>query len=270
VSVEQIQIQTDSGSDAKEGWPRAICLALAVVYGPFFVAAIATWFIVDSNPADKRFWLLCVWVGPGLLPFAGLAAFGMSPAAFMVNAGWLSALMVGGTACLAKRGGVVQFLSLVNIGGLSALLALGTWAASSDLFPGPRHFQDVDHIPDDVHMMAAQLDNIQVDHVYFFKTRVLRCDRYFRCHIVRKADFERYRDLIRRQAAHRKTTQSSGERDDKTLVRNLSAGSGEFKAMRSWWDWPDRSDCEVLCIQVNNLVAFDPARHVVYIAESGD
>lgn len=236
------QIQTDSGSDAREQWTLAFCLVMAVICGPFIIAGFVAWFIVESNPMNKVVWL-GVWI------------FGLP----------VSMLIACGTAWLVKKGGKVRFVSLLSIAGLSTVLASVLWNA----LPPTHHFKDVDNIPECARF-ESQLDNIEVDHVYFYSTRTLFCNYYLRCHIVRKADFERLRAFFSREAAYRKTTQDSGERDDKTLVRELGTGSGDFEAIRSWWDWPGRPDCEVFCLQYNDLVAFDPARGVIYLVKNSD
>jgi hypothetical protein len=51
--------------------------------------------------------------------------------------------------------------------------------------PTPYDFRDVDHIPDvaGVGDWAYQLGQVPVDHVYYYKTRMLRSTQYLRCHI---------------------------------------------------------------------------------------
>lgn len=233
----------DSGSEADRRWRLTIFQVLAVVYSPFVVAVLTTYLTADTNAMTNVF-----WVGVGVV---GLP---------------LSALIVFGTAWLAKKGGMVRNLSLLTVAALSSFLAFEMWIA----VPTARHLQDVDHIPEGVPEFVPQLNKIEVDHVYYYNAQTLFCNIYCRYHIVRKADFDRLRDEIRREAAYRKTSQGSGERDDKTLIDYLGARSGEYAAIRSWWDWPGRPDCEVLCLPFNDLAVFDSARGVVYLVKSGD
>jgi hypothetical protein len=172
---------------------------------------------------------------------------------------------------VALRALVSQKRALAVILGLSSAttvvaLASLAWQAYAVWNPTPHHFQDVDHIPDFVHVpsCAGNLRGVgPIDHIYYYSTRTLRCSCYLRCHIVHKKDFERYRKMFRKSAEKPQAT-------EKEWAAALGASSGEYKVIRSWWDWPDRPDCEVCCLARGYLVVLDEKRSIVYVAQGDD
>jgi hypothetical protein len=171
-------------------------------------------------------------------------------------------LFIAALAALNSRKRILAtILGVLAVASVVALAIL-MWQAYAVWHPTPHHFQDLDHIPDDAGDAdyALQLHRIPVEHVYYYSTRMLRCNQFFRCHILHKADFEKYRRMICSGAQSQWL-----EREKKWL----GEGAGEYKTIKSWWDWPNRPDCEIVCLN-HFLVVFDEANSTVYIARDGD
>ncbi|MEN6450786.1 MAG: hypothetical protein ABFC96_09860 [Thermoguttaceae bacterium] len=150
---------------------------------------------------------------------------------------------------------------------VAAVVAVGIlcWQAHAVWHPTPHHFQDLDHIPKEAADGLPPSFNIAVDHVYFYNARLLRSDQFFRCHIVHRTDFEKYRGMIRRMAS---SDLPEEEKDD--IEKWLGKGAGEYKTIRSWWDWPDKPACEIVHDGAHFLIVFDEANSTVYVARGGD
>ena len=150
---------------------------------------------------------------------------------------------------------------------LIVVFAILVWQAYAVWHPTPHHFQDLDHIPDvaGVGDYAPQLRQVAVDHVYYYNTRTLRSNQFFRCHIIHKADFETYRRVIRCGAPSKWS-----EREKNQTVKWLGEEFKDYKTIASWWDWPNRAAREVICLDKLFIVVFDEANSTVYIAREED
>jgi hypothetical protein len=149
----------------------------------------------------------------------------------------------------------------------AVVLAVLLWQAYISWNPKPHHFQDMGCIPDVAAGVAdwvPQLRQAPVDHVYYYNTRRLRSEEFFRCHFIHKADFDNCRQTIRSRAP---ATLSERE---KGTVRWLGAESREYKTIKSWWDWPDKPGCEILCLDGPFIVVFDEAASTMYFARGDD
>lgn len=141
-------------------------------------------------------------------------------------------------------------------------LAFLVWYVYALWNPTPHHFRDVDHFPDvaGIGDWTCQLRKVPVDHVYFYNTRTLRSTQYLRCHIIHKEDFERYREMYRRN------TDSQEEPLNKTNAEIKSGMTGrEYESIRSWWDWSDRPDCDLFRLGEDDFLVFDTTRNIVFI-----
>jgi hypothetical protein len=175
-------------------------------------------------------------------------------------------LFVAATMALALRKRTLAVILGLFSATTVVALAILVWQACAFWNPAPHHFQDVDHIPEvaGVGNWAYRLSQVAVDHVYYYNTRRLRSNQFLRCHIIHKADFETYRQMMRSGAP----PESSGDEKDR-IARSLGAGSTEYEAIKSWWDWPERPSCDVFCFGESLIVVFDGARSTVYVAREG-
>jgi hypothetical protein len=78
---------------------------------------------------------------------------------------------------------------------------------------------------------------------------------------MRKADFDQYRAEIKRSAAA-----DADPQHQEAYSNELGAASREYETIKAWWDWPERSDCQVVCLGRGYIVVFDEARSLVYVA----
>ncbi len=159
---------------------------------------------------------------------------------------------------------IVLFAAATTVACVLALVA-AIWSVHRTFDPAPESYQDTDRIPQlaDSAGLAKGLDGIAVDHVFYYCTRHLGGgDWYLRCHIVHDADFERYEETVCR---HRKECSPSEVKDQERATRELQEAYGH-KEIRSWWDWADKPDRKVRYFPVNDIVVFDEARRIVYIA----
>jgi hypothetical protein len=176
-------------------------------------------------------------------------------------------LFVAAIVALAlRRRTLAVILGLLSATTIVALVIL-VWQAYVSWNPVPHCFQDVDHIPEVACIgdWAYQLSQVAVDHVYYYNTQRLRSSQFLRCHIIHKADFEKYRQMIRSGVP---LERSGGEKDG--IAESLGAGSREYGTIKSWWDWPERPGCDVFCLDESFIVVFDEARSIVYVARGGD
>lgn len=173
-------------------------------------------------------------------------------------------LFIAALAALNSRRRILAtILGMLAVASVAALAIL-MWQAYAVWHPTPHHFQDLGHIPDDAGVgdYAPQLLRIPVDHVYYYSTRTLRCSQFFRCHIIHKADFEKYRRMIRSGAQPEWL-----EREKDGLLKwQFGERAGEYKTIKSWWDWPNRPDCEIVSVGPSFINVFDEASSTVYIA----
>ena len=111
-----------------------------------------------------------------------------------------------------------------------------------------------DRLPAEVAEASARwglADGVAIDHVYFYSNRQLRHQSYLRFHVVRQADFEAYRQKIGGHAIEHPET--------------FGPLPADYDAIKSWWDWKDRSDCSVSGLGEEDIEVFDKARSVVYL-----
>jgi hypothetical protein len=173
-------------------------------------------------------------------------------------------LFIAAVAALNSRRRILATILGVLTGASVVALVLLMWLAYAVWHPTPHHFQDLDHIPDDagVEGYAPQLLHIPVDHVYYYSTRMLRSSQFFRCHILHKADFEKYRQMFRSGAQPKWL-----EREKDGLLKwQFGERAEEYKTIKSWWDWPNRPDCEIVCVGPSFINVFDEASSTVYVA----
>jgi hypothetical protein len=121
--------EAQQDNDRARWWGYAFVPALAVVYGPFCIAASITWLFVSCDHC-KLVWLKLLWVFPGLLlaylartlsQRIGINIVPPSETAGVIIGGILSVIIVFAVAWLAGKGRIAKWIVLPLTLALSAV-----------------------------------------------------------------------------------------------------------------------------------------------------